>query len=178
MFYVVAVINEETGREEPVGFFSKEKAESNLLACIMVLPNHQRCGYGHTLLDVAYHLAHKEGRVGSPEQPLSDLGKALFLSYWKRRVVQFLSTWERPDITIEDIVRGTNITPDDVTEVLVELNLMTSKNNRDVTLQFKRSVIQNLDDALDERYRGRITTIQPSKLEYVPYPQQQRRVQL
>jgi histone acetyltransferase MYST1 len=39
---------DETGSHRIVGYFSKEKhsLEGNNLACILVLPQHQRKGYG------------------------------------------------------------------------------------------------------------------------------------
>jgi hypothetical protein len=60
-----------------VGYFSKEKCsvEGYNLACILTLPPHQRKGYGRFLLGPCNGLSKKEARVGTPEHPLSDLGK-------------------------------------------------------------------------------------------------------
>lgn len=74
-----------------VGYFSKEKDSSeNNLSCIMVLPNVQRAGYGKFLIDFSYQLSILEGKTGSPEKPLSDLGHKTYVSYWTHKVLNLL----------------------------------------------------------------------------------------
>ncbi|KAG9394097.1 MOZ/SAS family [Carpediemonas membranifera] len=109
-----------------VGYFSKELAGStNILACILTLPQHQKKGFGKVLIDFAYALARKEGRFGGPEEPLSDLGKISFQSYWKSAILGYLYDPASPvtQCTIKDISNATMIQEKDVVNTLSLLNI-------------------------------------------------------
>ena len=71
-------------------YFSKEKCseEGYNLACILTLPAYQRKGYGKFLIAMSYELSKLEGRVGTPERPLSDLGLVSYLGFWTRQLLQ------------------------------------------------------------------------------------------
>lgn len=73
-----------------VGYFSKEKFSKNNLSCIMILPQYQRKGYGKYLINFSYCLSNLEQKPGSPERPLSDLGRVSYISYWGYILLELL----------------------------------------------------------------------------------------
>lgn len=58
-------------------------------------------------------MSKKEGRVGSPEKPLSGLGALSYKSYWKLSVFQYLRD-APPNVTLEDISVATSMTLEDI----------------------------------------------------------------
>jgi histone acetyltransferase HTATIP len=98
-----------------IGYFSKEKesAENYNVACILTLPQHQRHGYGKYLIEFSYELSKKEGKLGSPEKPLSDLGLLGYRAYWAEAIVELLLNTDE-ELSIDDIAQRTSITHSDV----------------------------------------------------------------
>lgn len=70
LFYVLTE-KDEAGHKI-CGYFSKYKDNSfgNNLSCILMLPFHQRKGYGKFIINFSYALSKKEKIVGTPETPL------------------------------------------------------------------------------------------------------------
>jgi histone acetyltransferase HTATIP len=92
-----------------VGYFSKEKesSEDYNVACILTLPPYQKKGYGKLLIEFSYELSKVEGKTGSPEKPLSDLGLLSYRSFWSQVLLDIISKLkpaegsDRPQITIK-----------------------------------------------------------------------------
>ena len=113
-----------------VGYFSKEKysAESYNLACIVTFPQYQKRGYGRFLIQFSYELSKLEKKVGSPEKPLSDLGKVSYRSYWSEVLIQLLieneskSIWK--PLGISELSDMTCIKREDIMSTLQHLGLI------------------------------------------------------
>jgi len=116
-----------------VGYFSKEKesSEDYNVACILTLPCHQKKGYGRLLIEFSYLLSQVEGKLGSPEKPLSDLGLLSYRSYWSNAVLEGLIQFmdepapeKPPSLTIMELCDRLCMKKEDVISTLQHLSLI------------------------------------------------------
>ncbi|PNY23517.1 Histone acetyltransferase [Tolypocladium capitatum] len=125
LFYVMATRSDKGCHM--VGYFSKEKesADSYNVACILTLPQYQRKGYGRLLIQFSYELSKIEGKLGSPEKPLSDLGLLSYRQYWSENILDLLLGYnERDDkVTIEAISSALAMTTQDVEHTLQAMKM-------------------------------------------------------
>ncbi|KAI4088467.1 MAG: hypothetical protein LQ344_006048 [Seirophora lacunosa] len=108
-----------------VGYFSKEKRPSsqNNVSCILTLPTHQRKGYGNLLISFSYLLTRVEGKTGSPEKPLSDMGLVSYRNYWKL-VLSYELLKQKEPLSIVDLSDRTGMTADDIVAALEALRAL------------------------------------------------------
>jgi len=123
LFYILCEV--DAVGSHIVGYFSKEKVsqENYNLACILTFPPYQRKGYGKLLISISYELTKREGTTGSPEKPLSDLGKISFRSYWTYVILQTLEKHFQ-NTSVVDIARLTGIKTEDILSTLHSLSLI------------------------------------------------------
>lgn len=123
LFYVLTKQTPEGA--EILGYYSKEKesADGNNLACILTFPPYQRKGYGKLLISFSYELSKREGLVGSPEKPLSDLGRLSYRSYWSYVLLDQLKEL-KGTVSIRDLSENTCITQQDIIWTLRSLNMV------------------------------------------------------
>lgn len=147
-----------------VGYFSKEKesADGYNVACILTLPQYQRMGYGRLLIEFSYELSKQEGKVGSPEKPLSDLGLLSYRAYWADTLITILADHGR-EITIDEISSMTSMTTTDILHTAKTLNILRYYKGQHII--FLNDDIMKRYDQLFSKPRRRIT---PSKLVWKP----------
>ncbi|XP_030602430.1 histone acetyltransferase KAT5 isoform X1 [Archocentrus centrarchus] len=153
-----------------VGYFSKEKesTEDYNVACILTLPPYQRRGYGKLLIEFSYELSKVEGKTGTPEKPLSDLGLLSYRSYWSQTILEILmdlkpDNGERPQITINEISEITSVKKEDVISTLQYLNLINYYKGQYI-LTLSEDIVDGHERAMQKRH----LRIDPKCLHFTP----------
>ena len=152
-----------------VGYFSKEKdsAEGYNLACILTLPQYQRRGFGRLLIQFSYELSKREGKLGSPEKPLSDLGLLGYRQYWKETLVDLLTEPGRQSASENELAVMTSMTEKDVHETLVVLNMLRYHKANWVIVLTDQAVEEQKKRHEKEKVKG-VHRIDPAKLLWRP----------
>lgn len=148
-----------------VGYFSKEKesAEGYNVACILSLPPYQREGYGKVLIDFSYNLSKREGKVGSPEKPLSDLGLISYRSYWSDVICTYLIKNAGQDVTIDEISSATALTTADIMHTLHAMGMLKYHSGQHIV--YVTNAATDRYERLSQRKPHRID---PAKLKWKP----------
>ncbi|CAD6217094.1 GSCOCG00004667001-RA-CDS [Cotesia congregata] len=129
-----------------VGYFSKEKhcpSQRYNVSCIMTLPQYQRQGFGRFLIEFSYLLSKVEGIPGTPEKPLSDLGRVSYHSFWKSVVLEHLDAHrDAKEIKLGDITKATGVSAHDIATALQLLGF-----------------VRTLDKTVNDVCKGRIAVV-------------------
>ncbi|XP_037938875.1 histone acetyltransferase KAT8 [Teleopsis dalmanni] len=150
-----------------VGYFSKEKEspENNNVACILILPPYQRKGYGKLLIAFSYELSRREGIIGSPEKPLSDLGKLSYRSYWAYTLLDFMKECRTTTQSIKELSEISGITQDDIIYTLQSMKMVKYWKGQHVICVTPKTVIEHLQLP---QFRKPKLTVDPAFLRWVP----------
>lgn len=164
LFYILCEVDKQGAHI--VGYFSKEKEspEGNNVACILTLPPYQRKGYGKLLIAFSYELSKFEGLTGSPEKPLSDLGKLSYRSYWSWVLLEILRDF-RGTLSIKDLSAMTSITQPDIISTLQALNLVKYWKGQHVICVTPKLVEEHIKSSEYKRPR---LTVDTSALRWTP----------
>ena len=119
-----------------VGYFSKEKScqQKYNVSCIMTMPQYQRQGFGRFLIDFSYLLSRIERQAGSPEKPLSDLGRLSYHSYWKGTIMEYLYGCSGNKVSIRQISTDTGMDPHDIAATLQMLGMVKLREDKSVVI--------------------------------------------
>jgi len=153
-----------------VGYFSKEKNSflAYNVSCILVIPPYMKNGYGRMLIDFSYALSRKEGKLGSPEKPLSDLGLVSYRSYWKEKLLEYFLTYSDSEITIKNISQTLGFNPYDIVSTLQAYGMIKYYKSHHYVL--KRPEMLSAFKRKQASHAGLPTrSIDMSRLKWVPH---------
>ena len=151
-----------------VGYFSKNKYFHNgyNLSCILTLPFYQRKGYGKFLMNLSYELSKIEKKIGTPERPLSDLGRQSYLSWWTQRIIDYIreKVAKNQDFSLEEMSQETSITLEDIVDSLENVKLI-KKHKGDIMICTDPALL----DDIYKSYGKPAMKVNLEKLHWVPY---------
>ncbi|CAL4147034.1 unnamed protein product, partial [Meganyctiphanes norvegica] len=173
LFYIMTIADGDGCHV--IGYFSKEKNSflNYNVSCIMTLPPYQRQGYGRLLIDFSYLLTKTEGKIGSPEKPLSDLGLISYRSYWKDLLLSYLVTYNDKCVSIKDMSAEMAVNSYDIVSTFQAMGMMKYWKGKHILLRKGVSVYEG--DLLEEfmerqkRRRADYKEIDPKCLNWRPY---------
>lgn len=143
-FYVLCEIDKKGAHI--VGYFSKEKEspDNNNVACILVLPPYQRKGYGKFLIAFSYELSRREGIIGSPEKPLSDLGRLSYRSFWAYTLLELMKECRTTTQSIKELSELSGITQEDIIYTLQSMKMVKYWKGQHVICVTPKTVAEHL----------------------------------
>ncbi|KAF8374859.1 lsy-12, partial [Pristionchus pacificus] len=146
LFYIVTK-NDETGCHF-VGYFSKEKysAQKFNLSCIVTLPCYHKQGFGRFLIDFSYLLTRREKMVGSPERPLSDLGRVSYAAYWRSALLEYMrqkvKVEKNEGLQFSEIAADTGISLYDATTTMEALGMLVKSENGGMEFLYNEELVE------------------------------------
>lgn len=147
----------------------------NNVSCILVLPVHMRRGFGRVLIEFSYLLTQVEGRTGSPEKPLSDMGLVSYRSYWRTEVCKLLLRYQGKEaeandgkrVTIVQIAKETGMTPDDIISTLEGLRaLVRDPHSKTYALRLDYDYMK---EYVEKHEKKATIKVRPENLCWTPY---------
>lgn len=165
LFYVMTEYDEDGFHI--LGYFSKEKNSflNYNVSCILTLPPYQKQGYGKLLIDLSYLLTKVEGKVGSPEKPLSDMGLISYRSYWKLIILEYLCNYNAKEISIKDISQETGVNAHDIISTLQAMGMLKYWKGKHLILT-RQDVLD--DHLINRRKTDSFKRVDPTCLRWTP----------
>uniref|UniRef100_A0A8R2JVH3 histone acetyltransferase n=2 Tax=Acyrthosiphon pisum TaxID=7029 RepID=A0A8R2JVH3_ACYPI len=150
-----------------VGYFSKlkENEENFNVACIVIMPQYRRQGYGRILIEFSYLLSRIERQPGTPETPLSGLGKITYDAYWKGVILEYLHKHRDVDkIYINDVSSETGLMRQDIIDTFQSLHMVV-EIYKEITICIDWNVV---DRHIQKKNESKQVHIDPDRLKWTP----------
>ena len=170
IFYVLTK-NDEFGCHI-IGYFSKEKYQQKFnLSCIMTLPAYQKQGYGKFLIQFSYLLSLREQRIGTPEKPLSLLGRVAYISFWKSAILDYVTAIDdKSQLCLQSLSEATSIDAFDLADTLETMDWIKLRTNesekKDLIFSFSSEQTQEHQAKLSKQTNA----LDSTALHWVPTP--------
>lgn len=161
--------------QDQQGFDPALSNPGNNVSCILVLPVHMRRGFGRVLIEFSYLLTKVEGRTGSPEKPLSDMGLVSYRSYWRNVLCLLLLRYKDKEtsvnaesrLSVAQIAKETGMTPDDIISTLEALRfLVRDPITRTYALRLDYDYMR---EYVEKHEKKAHIQLDPEKLCWTPY---------
>ncbi|GCC39588.1 hypothetical protein chiPu_0023468, partial [Chiloscyllium punctatum] len=91
-----------------------------------------------------YLLSKREGQAGSPEKPLSDLGRLSYMAYWKSVILECLHQCHDKQLSIKKLSKLTGICPQDITTILQHLKMLQFRNDRFLVIRREKLIQEHM----------------------------------
>ena len=112
-------------------------------------------------------------QIGSPEKPLSDLGRVSYRSYWTYIIMKTLRD-TKCACSIKDISTRTSMKVDDIVSTLDTLGLLKMWKGQYVAAISEDVALKEDDDQIIDNYfrtnKAPSTLCDPEKLHWTPHP--------
>eukprot|EP00917_Polyrhabdina_sp_WS-2016_P009798 GHVP01021522.1.p1 GENE.GHVP01021522.1~~GHVP01021522.1.p1 ORF type:complete len:327 (+),score=34.58 GHVP01021522.1:1605-2585(+) len=108
-----------------LGYFSRDiQSEIYNLSCITIFPGNSKKGYGSLLISLSYKISRDMNRISTPEKPLSESGRSVYVSYWKNTIIQYLKDRRSIKTSIKEIEENTGIFSQDILSIIPEMSFL------------------------------------------------------
>ncbi|KAL8202230.1 UNVERIFIED_CONTAM: Histone acetyltransferase kat6b [Gekko kuhli] len=114
---------------------------------------------------LGYLLSRREGQAGSPEKPLSDLGRVSYLAYWKSVVLEYLYGHHEKQISIKGMSRATGMCPHDIATTLQQHSMMDRREEKFVLIRREKLISSHMEKL---KSNPRTNEVDPESLRWTP----------
>lgn len=100
-------------------------------------------------MGISYELSRREGQIGGPEKPLSELGRRGYIRFWETRVSKaVLGMKAKTTLTVGEIADLCWILPEDVILALKETGALLAKKKADGSAVVSKAKIREWVNAI------------------------------